>query len=283
MKPKQRLGRGIDALFSNTMVSTNSDIVDLPIKDLLPNPTQPRKFFDDDKLVELSESIKKNGLLSPLLVRRSNSKFEIIAGERRYRAALLAGMEKIPSIIHDVSDSDSFRLSIIENVQREDLNPMEEAEAYYTLNKHFHQTHNDIAVAVSKDRSTISNSLRLVSLPEPVKESLRAGEITTGHARAILMLPGFSEQISLHKTVVSKKLNVRETERLASKNNRKKTSDKKGGISDLERLSHILTERLSTKVLCSWTKKKGKILIEVTSREDFERIASLLSLNETPL
>ena len=283
MKPKQRLGRGIDALFSNTAVSTNSDIVDLPVNDLLPNPTQPRKIFDDDKLVELSESIKKNGLLSPLLVRRSNSKFEIIAGERRYRAALLAGMEKIPSIIHDVSDSDSFRLSIIENVQREDLNPMEEAEAYYTLNKHYHQTHNDIASAVSKDRSTISNSLRLISLPEPVKESLRAGEITTGHARAILMLPGFPEQISLLKTVVSKKLSVRETETLASKNNRKKTSPKKVGASDLERLSHILTEKLSTKVLCSWAKKKGKILIEVHSREDFERIASLLSLNETPL
>ena len=145
MKPKQRLGRGIDALFSNTSVSTNSGIVDLPVGELLPNPTQPRKVFDDEKLVELSESIKKNGLLSPLLVRRSNSKFEIIAGERRYRAAVLAGIEKIPSIIHDVSDSDSFRLSIIENIQREDLNPMEEAEAYYTLNKHYHQTHNDIA------------------------------------------------------------------------------------------------------------------------------------------
>jgi ParB family chromosome partitioning protein len=283
MKPKQRLGRGIDALFSNTTISTSSDIVDLPVKDVLPNPTQPRKNFDDDKLVELSESIKKNGLLSPLLVRRSGSKFEIIAGERRYRAALMAGMEKIPSIIHDVSDSDSFRLSIIENVQREDLNPMEEAEAYYALNKHFHQTHNEIAAAVSKDRSTISNALRLISLPEPVKESLRSGEITTGHARAILMLPGFPEQISLYKTVISKKLSVRETETLASKNNRKKTSSKKGGASDLERLSHILSEKLSTKVVCSWTKKKGKILIEILSREDFERIASLFSLNEKPL
>jgi ParB family chromosome partitioning protein len=123
----------------------------------------------------------------------------------------------------------------------------------------------------------------LISLPEPVKESLRAGEITTGHARALLMLPSFPEQLSLHKTVVSKKLSVRETEKLASKNNRKKTSPKKGSTSDLERLSHILTEKLSTRVLCSWTKKKGKILIEVHSREDFERIASLLSLNETPI
>jgi ParB family transcriptional regulator, chromosome partitioning protein len=283
MKSKQRLGRGIDALFSNTAVSTNSGIVDLSVSDVLPNPTQPRKIIDDDKLAELSESIKKNGLLSPILVRRNNSKFEIIAGERRFRAAILAGIEKIPSIIRDVSDGDSFRLSIVENVQREDLNPMEEAEAYYALNKHFHQTHNDIAGAVSKDRSTISNSLRLISLPEVIKESLRAGEITTGDARAILMLTGFPELISLHKTVVSKKLSVRETEKLASKNIRTKTSPKKGVASDLERLSHVLTEKLSTRVICSWTKKKGKILIEVHSREDFGRIASLLSLKEPPI
>ncbi len=283
MKSKQRLGRGIDALFSNTAVSTNMGIVDLPVSDILPNPTQPRKIIDDDKIAELSESIKKNGLISPILVRRNNSKFEIIAGERRFRAAVLGGIKKIPSIIRDVSDGDSFRLSIVENVQREDLNPMEEAEAYYTLNKYFHQTHNDIAVAVSKDRSTISNSLRLISLPEVVKESLRAGEITTGHARAILMLESFNEQISLHKTVVSKKLSVRETEKLASKNIRKKASPKKGVSSDLERLSHILSEKLSTRVICSWSKKKGKILIEVHSREDFGRIASLLSLKETPI
>jgi ParB family chromosome partitioning protein len=283
MKSKQRLGRGIDALFSNTAVSTNLGIVDLSVSDILPNPTQPRKIIDDDKLAELSESIKKNGFLSPILVRRNNSKFEIIAGERRFRAAILAGIEKIPSIIRDVSDGDSFRLSIVENVQREDLNPMEEAEAYYALNKYFHQTHNDIAGAVSKDRSTISNSLRLISLPEVIKESLRAGEITTGHARAILMLASFPEQISLHKTVVSKKLSVRETEMLASKNIRKKASPKKGVASDLERLSHILTEKLSTRVICSWTKKKGKILIEIHSREDFGRIASLLSLKETPI
>lgn len=283
MKPKQRLGRGIDALFSNTAVSTTSGIVDLSVSDILPNPAQPRKAFGDDKLAELSESIKKNGVLSPLLVRRNNSKFEIIAGERRFRAAILAGIEKIPSIIRDVSDGDSFRLSIIENIQREDLNPMEEAEAYYTLNKHYHQTHHDIAEVVSKDRSTVSNSLRLNSLPEVVKESLRGGEITTGHARAILMLAGFPEQISLHKDVISKKLSVRETERLAAKNIRKKPYSKKGGASDLEQLSHILTEKLSTRVLCSWTKKKGRILIEVLSREDFGRIASLISLNEPPL
>ena len=283
MKPKQRLGRGIDALFSNSAISTTSGIVDLSVHDILPNPTQPRKIFGDDKLAELSESIKKNGLLSPLLVRRNNSKFEIIAGERRFRAAILAGIEKIPSIIRDVSDGDSFRLSIIENIQREDLNPMEEAEAYYTLNKQYHQTHNDIADAVSKDRSTVSNSLRLISLPEIVKKSLREGEITTGHARAILMLEGFTEQLSFHKVIVSKKLSVRESERLASKNVRKKTAPKRGWISDLDRLSHILTEKLSTKVLCSWTRNKGKILIEVHSREDFGRIASLFSLKEPPL
>jgi ParB family transcriptional regulator, chromosome partitioning protein len=283
MNSRQRLGRGIDALFSNTAVSSSSGIVDLPAGDILPNPAQPRKNFGDEKLAELSESIKKNGLLSPLLVRRNNSKFEIIAGERRFRAAVLAGIEKIPSIIRDVSDGDSFRLSIIENIQREDLNPMEEAEAYYALHKHYHQTHNDIAEAVSKDRSTVSNSLRLNSLPEVIKEALRSGEITTGHARAILMLSGFPDQVSLYKTVVSKKLSVRETERLASKNIRKKPPRKRGGASDLEALSHVLTEKLSTKVLCSWSKKKGKILIEIASREDFARIASLLSLKEVPI
>jgi len=283
MKQKQRLGRGIDALFSTVSLSSNSGVVELSVKEILPNPVQPRKDFDNERLSELSDSIKKNGLLSPILVRRNNSRYEIIAGERRFRAASLAGYEKIPCIIKEVSDEDSFRMSIIENIQREDLNPMEESEAYYTLNKHYKLSHQDIAEAVSKDRSTVSNSLRLNSLPEEIKGSLRAGTITTGHARAILSLNEYHEQMALFNSVIKNLLTVRETEKLASSGPGKGRTGKKKKNNEFDKISKNLSEKLSTKVTCVWVKKKGKILIDVYFKEDFERIASMISNNNSPL
>jgi len=282
MKTKARLGRGIDALFSDQLQDVNSHVIEISSEEIYPNPIQPRKAIDPEALNELSESIRKHGLISPIVVRRINSKYEIIAGERRFHACKHAGIDNIPAIIREMSDRDAFKVSLIENLQREDLNPMEEAEAYQTLKEHFQLTHQDIASAVFKDRSTITNALRLVGLPEDVKCALRDGSISTGHARAILMADGERDRVHLLEKVLSAGLSVRETERLAShiKNNKRKKHKKDP---HLDSLSSFLSERLAARVTCSWAKRKGKITIDITSREDFDRIVNLFSHRELPV
>ena len=282
MKTKPRLGRGIDALFGDSIQEDSSQISDLSIDEVYPNPIQPRKFMDDAKIAELSESIKNNGLISPIIVRRINSKYEIIAGERRYHACKRAGIEKIPSIIKEISDEEAFKISLIENLQREDLNPMEEAEAYHTLKRQFNLTHQEIADAVVKDRSTITNALRLVNLPEEVKLALREGTITSGHARAILMAESILEKRARLEKIIRQELSVRDTEYLAS-NARKEKLPHKNTDQHLENLSSLLSERFSTKVMCTWGKRTGKIVINVSSKEDLRRIVEELSRHETPI
>ena len=282
MKTKPRLGRGLDALFGDSLAEDSSLVIDLSINEVYPNPIQPRKLIDDDKIAELSESIKNNGLLSPIIVRRINSKYEIIAGERRYHACKMAGIEKIPSIVKEISDEEAFKISLIENLQREDLNPMEEAEAYHTLKKQFSLTHQEIADAVVKDRSTVTNALRLVNLPEEIKYALREGTISTGHARAILMVDSTIEKSALLEKIIRQGLSVRDTEQIAS-NARKRKSPRKKTDEYLENLSSLLSERFSTKVVCTWGKRKGKIIIDVPSKEDMRRIVEELSRYETPL
>ncbi|HHO75254.1 MAG TPA: ParB/RepB/Spo0J family partition protein [Deltaproteobacteria bacterium] len=281
MKTKPRLGRGIDALFTGSLQDEGVQIIELSVNDICPNPIQPRKLFDDDKIAELTESIKINGLISPIIVRKINTKYEIIAGERRYHACKKAGLDRIPSIVKEISDKEAFKISLIENLQREDLNPMEEAEAYFTLKNQFNLTHQEIADSVVKDRSTITNSLRLVSLPEEIKLSLRNGAITTGHARAILMLENDQAKCALLEKILLKGMSVREVEQIASKKNRGITR-KKTDLS-MDRLASLLSERFSTKVVCSWGKRKGKIIIDVSSKEDMLRIVDELSRYEKPL
>lgn len=281
MKTKPRLGRGIDALFTDSLQDDGTQVVDLSVDDVYPNPIQPRKFIDDDKIAELSESIKKNGLISPIIVRRINTKYEIIAGERRYHACKKAGIVKIPSIVKEISDEEAFKISLIENLQREDLNPMEEAEAYHTLKTQFNLTHQDIADSVIKDRSTITNALRLMTLPEEIKQALRDGMISTGHARAILMVDSVQGRLSLLQRIMSQGLNVRDVEKIASKTGPGITRNKTD--QNLDRLSSMLSERFSTKVLCVWGKRKGKIIIDVSSKEDMKRIVEELSRYDSPL
>jgi ParB family transcriptional regulator, chromosome partitioning protein len=282
MKAKPRLGKGIDALISGVSYDTGAHVIELPLDEIRPNPIQPRKKMDQGKLSELSESIKKHGILSPIIVRKTNSKYEIIAGERRFQACEKAGMDSIPVIVKEVSDDESFKISLIENLQREDLNPMEESEAYYTLKEQFHLTHQDIAEAVSKDRSTITNSMRLNSLSEEIKHSLREGIITAGHARALLMVENIEERNVLFQKIVLLSLSVREAEKRAVKT---KDAPPRSNKVDpaLEKLSGILSDRLSAKVLCSWTKRRGKITIEVSSREEFKRIVDELSKTGSPI
>ncbi len=281
---KSRLGRGIDAIIPDIINDDNVQVIEVGVDELFPSPIQPRKQFNEEKIKELSESIKVNGIISPIVVRKIDTKYEIIAGERRFRASKMAGLANVPVIVKEMSDDDAFKISLIENLQREDLNPMEEAEAYYTLSQQFHLTHQEIAQSISKDRSTVSNVLRIVGLPEEIKESIRNGKLSMGHARALLMLENINDQVALMNKIIIAGLSVRETERLAS-------AGKKGGKKSIihkndpyaEKASLHLSERLSTKVACSLGKKKGKIIIEVSSRDEMERIINELAGFEQPL
>ncbi len=281
---KPGLGRGLDAIFGDLGVQGNATTVELSIDEVYPNPAQPRKILDKQKIEELANSIKQNGLLSPLIVRKINTRYEIVAGERRYRASMMAGFKKIPCIVKDVSDEIAFGISLVENLQREDLNPMEEAEAYHVLSSQFRLNHQDIAARVSKDRSTITNSLRLLSLPEEIKNTLRSGSISAGHARALLVADKPRDQISLLNMILSRGMSVREAEAAVLKL-KKENPSKKGGRRDssFERLSLLLSERLSSHVVCSWGKKTGKIVINVASKDDMERIAEKLLKDELPI
>ena len=282
MKAKPRLGKGIDALIPAEAHDSNTHVIELSLEEIRPNPIQPRKSIDRDKLAELSESIKVHGLISPILVRKFNTKYEIIAGERRFHACKLAGIERVPVIVKDVSDDDSFRLSLIENLQREDLNPMEETEAYYTLKEQFGLTHQEIAESVMKDRSTVTNALRLIGLPEEMKSALREGTITPGHARAILMLDSEEARLSLFNKIIARGISVREAERYASKIRHEKDMPNKPDTS-LDSISSMLSNHFSTHVICSWSKKKGKITIEVSSRDELNRVVNELTRSVSPL
>lgn len=282
MKTKTRLGRGINAIFTDSLQDDSSQVIEIPLDEIYPNPTQPRKTFAENSIVELAESIKSHGLISPILVRRMNTRYEIIAGERRYQACKLAGIRNIPSLVKDISDADAFKISLVENLQREDLNPMEESEAFYTLKEQFNLTHQDIADAVQKDRSTITNSLRLVNLPEEVKKSLREGVISTGHARAILMIDNYPSQIVLLNKIISHTLSVREAEKAASEKGKKKKCLRKQDPY-LEEISSVLAEKLGVKVVCLWGKSKGKIVIDVSTRDDLKRIVQDLCQHGAPI
>jgi ParB family chromosome partitioning protein len=282
MKARPRLGKGIDALIPVDESVSSSQVIELSLDAIRPNPIQPRKTIDQEKLYELSQSIKSHGLLSPILVRKMNSAYEIIAGERRYHACRIAGMTTVPVLVKDASDDTSFKLSLIENIQREDLNPMEESEAYCALKEQFGLTHQEIAESVMKDRSTITNSLRLMGLPEEMKAALRDGSITPGHARAILMVPTEQGRSELFRKIITRSLSVREAEQLAS-SGRKKERPLRRTDPDLEGFSSLLTERLSARVSCSWSLRRGRITIEVSSRDELRRIVDELSRTGSPL
>lgn len=282
MKPKPRLGKGIDALIPLDESISSSHGIELSLEEIRPNPIQPRKTIDQERLSELAQSIRQHGLLSPILVRRCTNKYEIIAGERRFHASRLAGLTKVPVIVKDASDDDSFKLSLIENLQREDLNPMEESEAYSTLKEQFGLTHQEIAESVMKERSTITNALRLLGLPEDMKASLREGSITPGHARAILMITTEEGRRALFQKIIAKGLSVREAEQRATAS-RPSSSSSPRTDPDLDRISSQLSDLFSTRVSCFWSKRKGKITIDISSRDELKRIVDELTRSGSPL
>ncbi|MCG9712726.1 ParB/RepB/Spo0J family partition protein [Shewanella insulae] len=287
MTPKKRgLGKGLDALLSTShaaakqapnqeaVLSDNEELKMIALDLLQPGKYQPRKDMSPEALEELAESIKTQGIIQPIVVRKVSDKgYEIIAGERRWRASQLAKLEKVPCIVKQVPDEAAGVIALIENIQREDLNAMEEAIALERLIKEFDLTHQQTADAVGKSRTTVSNLLRLNGLEESVKRMLEYGDIDMGHARALLALSG-DEQTNLARTVIAKELTVRETERLVNKTlNPPEIVDKPAKDQDVARLESQLIEKLGAKVSISHNKKgKGKMVINYQNLAELDGI-----------
>jgi len=281
---KRGLGKGLGALIPQGSVFVGGrTIVNVDINSVVANPRQPRTFFAKEALHELAESIKTQGVLEPVLTRMRDGKYELIAGERRLRAAKLAGLANIPAIVKDFTDQQSLEISLIENLQREDLNPMDEAEGYARLASEFGLTQDQIAKRVGKERPTVTNMIRLLALPKQIKDSLRKGEITVGHARPLLSLEEPDKQLHFWREIVRGHLNVRDAEILVT-GKEDKPKAKKGGRKraftqnvELNSIVEGLTEHLATKVKIFGTQERGKIEIEYYSKEDLERVLDLIT------
>ena len=257
------------------------------IEEILPNRSQPRKHFDESKLQELAESIKEKGILEPLIVRRAAQGYEIIVGERRWRAAQKAGLKEVPVLVKEIEGREALEMSLIENLQRENLNPVEEAEGFRRLTEEFGLGQEDVAARVGKDRTTITNTLRLLKLSPEIREHLLQSRITAGHARAILSIETREKQKELCALILQKGLSVRETEalakRLAGKLRRPVVPDRKKEEleSQLKALQDSLRRHLGTKVQITQKGKRGKVEIEYYSPEDLERIVEAILGNAT--
>lgn len=283
--PRKRggLGRGLNALVSeaeyetggsSASVSNAASETKLPIEDIVPNPNQPRIHFNETELRELSESIREHGVLQPLLVRKHGNGYEIIAGERRFQASKLAGLEELPVIIKDVDDEQMLALALIENLQRSDLNPVEEAKGYRQLIDASGMTQEALSKAVSKSRSAITNSLRLLDLPEVVQQMIFEGKLTAGHARAILAIPYEDARIKLAEKVVAEGLSVRATENLAplfSAGETPKTT-RPATPQFFKKAARVLRQVFNTNVRVKSTRGKNKIEIEFKDEEELSRI-----------
>ena len=283
VKKRGGLGRGLNALVSEAEYETGGSAASasnatsetkLPIEDIVPNPNQPRIHFNETELRELSESIQEHGVLQPLLVRKHENGYEIIAGERRYQASKLAGLEELPVIIKDVNDEEMLALALIENLQRSDLNPVEEAKGYRQLIDASGMTQEALSKAVSKSRSAITNSLRLLDLPEVVQQMIFEGKLTAGHARAILAVPYEDARIRLAEKVVAEGLSVRATENLAplfSAGETPKTT-RPATPQSFKKAARVLRQVFNTNVRVKSSRGKNKIEIEFKDEEELSRI-----------
>ena len=282
-KAKGGLGRGLDSLISNAVDSSSSDrLTTVAIADIQPGRYQARVQMDDEALQELADSIKAQGIIQPVIVReRGLSQYELIAGERRWRASQLAGLTEIPVVIKTISDETALAMGLIENLQRENLNPIEEAQGLKRLADEFGLTHETIAKAVGKSRSAISNSLRLLSLPEPVQEMLYQRRLEMGHARALLTLH-VVDQLELAQKAVKNGWSVREVERRSQLAHQKAKPEATKTISpDIRRINDALTEHLGVNAeVKTSNQKKGKIVLHFDTPETFEYLLKQLGINQ---
>ena len=282
-KAKGGLGRGLDSLISNAVDSSSSDrLTTVAIADIQPGRYQARVQMDDEALQELADSIKAQGIIQPVIVReRGLSQYELIAGERRWRASQLAGLTELPVVIKTISDETALAMGLIENLQRENLNPIEEAQGLKRLADEFGLTHETIAKAVGKSRSAISNSLRLLSLPEPVQEMLYQRRLEMGHARALLTLH-VVDQLELAQKAVKNGWSVREVERRSQLAHQKVKPEAAKTISpDIRRINDALTEHLGVNAeVKTSNQKKGKIVLHFDTPETFEYLLKQLGINQ---
>jgi len=272
------LGKGLGALIPEGEESDRNSIVEIKITDIEANDKQPRKAFNDATLADLSESIKEHGVVQPIIVRKLGSSYQIVAGERRWRAARLAGKKTIPAIIKECSNLEVMELALIENLQREDLNSIEEAMAYKSLIEEYNMTQEEISKKIGKSRPAIANSLRLLQLPQEIKNMIAEGKISQGHARALLSISGEKKQLDMAEKIIAQQLNVRQIEKLAKDTKQKK---KKEVLTDayqieINQLEERLRAVLGTKVTIHHRKNRGSIEIEYYSDEEFDRIFELL-------
>ncbi len=277
-------GQGISALFGEQ--STDDLFFECNISQIIPNKHQPRLMFDQEELTELAESIRDNGVIQPLIVSRmTKKKYELIAGERRLRASKMAGLKTVPVIVREISSDDELlEFALIENIQRTDLNPLEEAEAYRKLIDKFGLTQEEAAKKVGKNRSTVTNALRLLQLPEYVKEDLLSGQLTEGHARALLaLLSSPATMKEIRDQIIAKQLSVRQTEKLIKTITREvtakapsKTKEKEFSKSVKKAFENQMTNRLSSQVYINQKGSRGKIEIEYYSYDDLERIMAMV-------
>lgn len=279
-KKKPALGRGLGSLMGEAQSETGfveqKEETKVPIDKINPNPNQPRTHFNETLLNELADSIRENGVLQPLLVRKKGKGYEIIAGERRYQASKIAGLEELPVIVKEVDDQKMLELALIENLQRSDLNPIEEAKGYRQLIKASGMTQEALSKAVSKSRSSITNSLRLLDLPEPVQQYLFDRRLTAGHARAILAVPYEEQRIKLADKVVAEGLSVRATENLAPLFSVGETPRTPRPVmpQSYKRAARVLRQALNTNVKVKSSRGKNKIEIEFKDEEELTRILS---------
>lgn len=279
---KRGLGRGLKALIPDIETAVDHEIKELPIDGILPNPFQPRKRFDESKLEELGESIRQHGIVQPLVVRQKGNSYELVVGQRRLQAARIVGLEKVPVVVRHFEDIEMVQVALIENLQREELNPMEEAEAYNQLVEEFGMTQEELAKVLGRSRPTITNTLRLLNLSPEVQAIVSRGTITMGHARALLAITDLRLQRKLCAHVVEKQLSVRETEELVRKVAATGELHKPKVKSEQRKDPHIieiegkLRRALGTQVRVRQGRKKGKIEIEYYNDEDLERILSLM-------
>lgn len=280
VQKKDALGKGLGAIFSDLLdndTGKKASVNSCGIEELRPNKYQPRKNFNDEDQKKLIASVKQSGIIQPIIVRKADTGYEIIAGERRWRAAQAAGLKDVPIVIRKASDLEAAELSLIENIQREELNPLEEADAYVTLIEKFNLSQESISAQVGKDRSTIANTIRLLKLPAKVKTALVEKKITSGHARSLLALASQEEQLATLDIILKRGFNVRETEKLITKL-KQKPAEKKSAVKDrfMDDLARNLTTKCMTKVQIKGSAKKGSIEIAYNSMDELNRLARYL-------
>jgi ParB family transcriptional regulator, chromosome partitioning protein len=277
---RQALGKGLEALIpgAKKIQDGKSGIMHINVSDIRANPNQPRKTFSSEKMDELIRSIKEKGIIEPIIVKEAGDKYELVVGERRFIAATRAGLKSVPAIIKNVSTIEQFEIALIENIQREDLNPVEEALAYKSLMEGMRLTQEEFADKIGKNRATVANLLRILKLPRTVQDYIMSGDISTGHAKVLLGIEDVSKLKAMCEQIVKRGLSVRDLEAFLNKEKKDRPAGTKADISEMRGIEEKLKHLFGTKVKVKGSYKKGRVEIEYYSQEDLERILETLNI-----